>query len=49
MLLLENLKSTFSKLISKFSDNEKLKLNYWQEIEKNYSQKKQKIPQSDPS
>ena len=42
MLLLENLKSTFSKLISKFSNDEKLKLDYWQEIEKSYSQKSRK-------
>lgn len=37
-----NLKSIFSNLISKFSNNEKLKLNYWQEIEKSYSQKSRK-------
>lgn len=32
----------YSKLISKFSDNEKLKTDYWQEIEKSYSQKSRK-------
>jgi len=32
----------FSKLISKFSNDENLKANYWQEIEKNYSQKSRK-------
>lgn len=37
-----NLKSIFSNLISKFSNNEKLKLNYWQEIEKSCSQKSRK-------
>lgn len=37
-----NLKSIFSNLISKFSNNEKLKLNYWQEIQKSYSQKSRK-------
>lgn len=37
-----NLKSIFSNLISKFSDDEKLKLDYWQEIEKSYSQKNRK-------
>lgn len=34
-----NLKSTFSDLISKFSSDEKLKLDYWKEIEQSYSQK----------
>ena len=42
MLLLENLKSTFSKLISQYSDNEILRIDYWQEIEKSYSQKNRK-------
>lgn len=37
-----NLNSIFSDLISKFSDEEKLKLDYWQEIEKSYSQKSRK-------
>ncbi|WDF48734.1 hypothetical protein PQ459_15490 [Chryseobacterium sp. KACC 21268] len=37
-----NLKSIFSNLISKFSNDEKLKLDYWQEIEKLYSQKSRK-------
>lgn len=37
-----NVKSTFSNLISKFSNNENLKLDYWQEIEKSYSQKSRK-------
>lgn len=37
-----NLKSIFSNLISKFSNDEKLKLDYWQEIEKSYSQKSRK-------
>jgi len=37
-----NLNSIFADLISKFSDNEKLKTDYWQEIEKSYSQKNRK-------
>lgn len=37
-----NLNSIFSNIISKFSDNENLKLDYWQEIEKSYSQKSRK-------
>lgn len=37
-----NLNSIFADLISKFSDNEKLKTDYWQEIEKSYSQKSRK-------
>jgi len=37
-----NLKSIFSNLISKFSNDEKLKLDYWQEIERSYSQKSRK-------
>ena len=37
-----NLNSIFADLISTFSDNEKLKLDYWQEIEKSYSQKNRK-------
>lgn len=37
-----NLKSIFLNLISKFSNDEKLKLDYWQEIEKSYSQKSRK-------
>ena len=37
-----NLNSIFSNLISKFSNNENLKLDYWQEIEKLYSQKNRK-------
>ncbi|WP_185144742.1 hypothetical protein [Chryseobacterium sp. SC28] len=32
----------FSDLISKYSNNEKLILDYWKEIEKNYSQKSRK-------
>ncbi|MCG2793340.1 MAG: hypothetical protein L6262_07340 [Weeksellaceae bacterium] len=36
------LKSIFSNLISKYSDKEKLKIDYWQEIEKSYSQKSRK-------
>ena len=32
----------FSKLISKFSNDENLKADYWREIEKNYSQKSRK-------
>lgn len=32
----------YSKLISKFSNDENLKLDYWQEIEKSYSQKNRK-------
>lgn len=42
MLLLKNLKLTFSKLLSKYSDNQILKTDYWQEIEKSYSQKSRK-------
>jgi len=34
-----NLKSIFSNLISKYSPNEISKTDYWQEIEKSYSQK----------
>ena len=37
-----NLNSIFSDLISKYSNNEKLKTEYWAEIEKSYSQKKRK-------
>ena len=37
-----NLNYIFSNVISKFSNNEKLKLDYWQEIEKSYSQKSRK-------
>jgi len=37
-----NLKSIFSNLISKYSNNEILKTNYWKEIEKSYSQKSRK-------
>lgn len=37
-----NLNSIFSNLISKFSNEEKLKIDYWQEIEKAYSQKNRK-------
>lgn len=37
-----NLKSNFSDLISKYSDNEILKIDYWKEIESNYSQKSRK-------
>ena len=37
-----NLNSIFSNLISKFSNDEKLKHDYWQEIEKSYSQKSRK-------
>lgn len=37
-----NLQSIFSNLISKFSNDGKLKLDYWLEIEKSYSQKKRK-------
>lgn len=40
--MLINLSSIFSNLISKFSSDEKLKLDYWQEIEKSYSQKSRK-------
>lgn len=37
-----NLNSIFSNLISRYSNKEKLKTDYWQEIEKNYSQKSRK-------
>jgi predicted metal-dependent HD superfamily phosphohydrolase len=37
-----NLNSIFSDLISKYSNNEKLKTEYWAEIEKSYSQKNRK-------
>lgn len=37
-----NLNSIFLDLISKFSAEEKLKSDYWQEIEKSYSQKSRK-------
>ena len=37
-----NLNSIFSDLISKYSNNEKLKTEYWTEIEKSYSQKSRK-------
>jgi len=37
-----NLNSIFSNLISKYSDNEILKTDYWKEIEKSYSQKSRK-------
>jgi len=37
-----NLNSIFSDLISKYSNNEKLKTEYWAEIEKSYSQKSRK-------
>lgn len=33
----------FSKLISKFSNEENLKANYWQEIEKNTPRKAENI------
>lgn len=39
---MSNLNSIFSNLISKFSNDEKPKLDYWQEIEKSYSQKSRK-------
>lgn len=39
---MENLKSIFSNLISKYSDNKVLKTNYWKEIEQSYSQKSRK-------
>ena len=37
-----SINSIFSNLISKFSNDEKLKVDYWQEIEKSYSQKSRK-------
>ena len=37
-----NKKAIFSNLISKFSNDEKLKLDYWNEIEKSYSHKSRK-------
>lgn len=37
-----NLKLIFSNLISKYSDNEILKTDYWKEIEQSYSQKSRK-------
>jgi len=37
-----NLNSIFSNLISKYSDNEILKTDYWKEIEQSYSQKNRK-------
>jgi len=37
-----NLNSIFSNLISKYSDNEILKTDYWKEIEQSYSQKSRK-------
>lgn len=37
-----NLKSIFSDLISKYSDNEILKTDYWKEIEQSYSHKSRK-------
>lgn len=37
-----NLKSIFSDLISKYSNNEILKTDYWREIEQSYSQKSRK-------
>lgn len=40
--MLINISSIFSNLISKYSNNEKLKTEYWQEIEKLYSQKSRK-------
>ncbi|KFC21815.1 HD domain-containing protein [Epilithonimonas lactis] len=36
------LNDIYRELISKFSNDEKLKLDYWQEIEKSYSQKNRK-------
>ena len=38
----ESLVLIFSNLISKFSNEEELKFDYWKEIKKNYSQKKRK-------
>lgn len=40
--MLINISSIFSNLISKFSSDEKLKNDYWTEIEKSYSQKNRK-------
>ena len=37
-----NTKAIFENLIAKYSNNEKLKPDYWKEIEKNYSQKSRK-------
>ena len=37
-----NVKTIFISLISKYSDNEILKTDYWKEIEKSYSQKSRK-------